>query len=232
VKYLSNKVIQGDCLEVLANMSNNSIDFIISDPPYNVGKDFGNLSDKQTEDKYKKFILNWLGECYRVLKMHKKLMFTYSQVGMFWVREIIKQTEFNFVQVLVYQSPNISSFKGSPLYVRNYEPIFVLSKNKPERLNRIKGVSTVDVLRYTHPQSNFKRDKLYHPTQKPKALWKRLILENTREGDVVLDTFAGICLAHMICKEINRKSICIELNKNYIKMSKIKEKEEKQFCVT
>ena len=210
---------------MVKKIKDNNIDFIITDPPYNLNKEFKN--DNQTEKEYRKFILNWLNECYRILKPNKKLMFTFSQVRMFWVKEIIDKTKFNFVQVLIYQAPNISSFKGCPLYVRNYEPIFVLSKGKPEPLNRIKGVSTVDVLRYTHPQSNFKKDKLYHPTQKPKELWKRLILENTKEGDLVLDTFAGICLVDMICKKINRNSICIEINEKFIEMSKLKEALEK-----
>ena len=70
------------------------------------------------------------------------------------------------------------------------------------------------------------KDKLYHPTQKPKELWKRLILENTKEGDLIVDNFGGICLVNMICKRINRNSICIEIDNKYIEQSKIKEKLE------
>ena len=138
---MKNKIIKGDFFGIVKNIKTNSVDFIITDPPYNLGKGF--MNDNQTLKNYKIFILKWLNECYRILKSNKKLMFTYSQVGMFWIKEIIDTTKFNFVQILIYQSSNISSFKSCPLYVRNYEPIFVLSKGKPEKLNRIDRKSVV-----------------------------------------------------------------------------------------
>lgn len=207
-------IIYNNCLLELIKLKDSSVDLILTDPPYNVGKDFGNESDKQEKEAYEAFILDWLKECYRVLKKNKKLIFTYSQVGMFLMKQLVDESAFNFVQLLIWNYGNIvGGFTG--LYIRNYEPVFVLSKGKPEKLNRIKGVSTCDVLRYTKPQSNFKKDRLVHPTQKPYALWKRLVLENSKEGDIVVDTFAGCCQLEDIGKEVKRNTICYEINKEW-----------------
>ena len=88
-------IICNDCLKELPKIKENSIDFIITDPPYNLGKDFEN--DNQTKEDYEKFILVWLNECYRILKENKKLIFTYSQVGLFDIKKIIEKTKFNFI---------------------------------------------------------------------------------------------------------------------------------------
>jgi len=62
------KVILGDCTLKLKELSDDSTDIIIIDPPYNIGKDFGNNSDKQTMDDYLKWCDIWIAECIRILK--------------------------------------------------------------------------------------------------------------------------------------------------------------------
>jgi len=65
---LENKILLLDCLEGLKGKEDNSIDTIIIDPPYNIGKDFGNDSDKQPMDDYLKWVKEWVSESYRTLK--------------------------------------------------------------------------------------------------------------------------------------------------------------------
>lgn len=57
-----------DCLKGIKQISDNSIDIIIVDPPYNIGKDFGNDSDKQSFSDYIEWVKKWISECQRVLK--------------------------------------------------------------------------------------------------------------------------------------------------------------------
>jgi site-specific DNA-methyltransferase (adenine-specific) len=61
-------IVLGDCINELKSIRSNSVDLIIADPPYNVGKDYGNKSDKQDFDEYLEFSKKWLSECYRILK--------------------------------------------------------------------------------------------------------------------------------------------------------------------
>jgi len=65
---LKNQVLKMDCIEGMMTMPDNSIDTIIADPPYNIGKDFGNDSDKQEMQQYLVWSQEWIAEAYRVLK--------------------------------------------------------------------------------------------------------------------------------------------------------------------
>lgn len=64
---LPNKIILKDCIVGMKEIPDNSIDTIVADPPYNIGKDFGNDSDKQEMNDYLKWCEEWIDEGYRVL---------------------------------------------------------------------------------------------------------------------------------------------------------------------
>ena len=61
-------IINDDCIKQMKEMNSDSVDIIICDPPYNIGKDFGNNSDKQQMDKYLTWCDEWIAECIRILK--------------------------------------------------------------------------------------------------------------------------------------------------------------------
>jgi site-specific DNA-methyltransferase (adenine-specific) len=214
----TNKIYQGDCLELMKDIPDGSVDLVVTDPPYNLKKFKG---DDFTEEEFKIFSLKWLNECYRVLKENGLLFFTFWSDGMYEMYNIIKQTNFNFIQTLIWYYPNISGFKGKQQYTRTFDPIFVLSKSKPRKLNIQKGsgFGTADcwnMLKICKPQSNYKKDKLIHPTQKPKELFKRIIIENSDEGDLILDPFCGVGTFLYGCE--NRKYIGFEINPEYTKI--------------
>ena len=62
------QIIHGDTIAVLPTLPSDSAQIIIADPPYNIGKDFGNDSDKQPMDEYLKWCDIWIKECIRILK--------------------------------------------------------------------------------------------------------------------------------------------------------------------
>ena len=63
-----NTIEEGDCVAGLKNLESESVDCIIADPPYNIGKDFGNNYDKMEIDQYVVWCLEWIEQCFRVLK--------------------------------------------------------------------------------------------------------------------------------------------------------------------
>ena len=65
---LKNKIICRDCIKGISKLPDATIDIIIADPPYNIGKDFGNDSDKQNHNDYIEWTKKWINECKRVLK--------------------------------------------------------------------------------------------------------------------------------------------------------------------
>jgi len=74
---LRQEIVCGDVLEVLAGLPDNSAQIVIADPPYNIGKDFGNQSDKQKMPEYLAWCKQWLTECLRVLRPNGT-MFVYG----------------------------------------------------------------------------------------------------------------------------------------------------------
>ena len=77
MKVKTQVIINDDCIKQMKEMKPNSVDIIICDPPYNIGKDFGNNSDKQTMDKYLIWCDEWIRECIRILKP-KGTMYIYG----------------------------------------------------------------------------------------------------------------------------------------------------------
>ena len=64
---MKNTILMMDCIEGMKEIPDNSIHTIVADPPYNIGKDFGNDSDKQDMDKYLTWSQEWINEGYRTL---------------------------------------------------------------------------------------------------------------------------------------------------------------------
>lgn len=64
----TNKIIQGNCVKVMANLPESCVDLIVTSPPYNVGIDYDSYDDKQSMEDYWQFTKDWLSESYRILK--------------------------------------------------------------------------------------------------------------------------------------------------------------------
>lgn len=72
-----NEIVLKDCIDGIKELQSETIDVVIADPPYNIGKDFGNNSDKQDFEKYLIWCSDWINECFRVLKPNGS-MFIYG----------------------------------------------------------------------------------------------------------------------------------------------------------
>ena len=68
-----NEIILGCCIRGMKNLDADSVDIVIADPPYNIGKDFGNDSDKQSMDAYLLFCDEWMKEAFRILSKDRKV---------------------------------------------------------------------------------------------------------------------------------------------------------------
>jgi site-specific DNA-methyltransferase (adenine-specific) len=76
-----NKIYNEDCISGMKKLKDNSVDIIICDPPYNIGKDFGNDSDKQEMSKYLEWCDDWISQCIRILKPNGTLyIYGFSEI--------------------------------------------------------------------------------------------------------------------------------------------------------
>ena len=121
-----NKIHNGDCIVGMKKIKNESVDIIICDPPYNIGKDFGNDSDKQKMDDYLLWCDSWISECLRILKPQGTLyIYGFSEILAF-IRTRITCN----VRWLVWHYTN----KVTPslnFWQRTHESILCCYKNKP-----------------------------------------------------------------------------------------------------
>lgn len=241
-----NTLYQGDCLEVMKNIPDGSIDMILIDPPY-----FLKLHDWDNQwnnmDEYINWCKLWIRESFRVLKYDGAF---YSFQNWKVVSEFIMETKkiFPFFQNWVTwerikgrsSSKNWKSSKEEILYFsksispRFYEqkkirPVIAPYRNPDgtpkgwfidENGNRVRWTGVGNVWHYTPPVWSSKSEKPVHPTQKPINLLKRIILAHTKPNDVVLDFFMGSGSTGVACKHLNRNFIGIELDPKYFEIAK------------
>jgi site-specific DNA-methyltransferase (adenine-specific) len=121
-----NKIYNEDCIEGMKKIHADSVDIIICDPPYNIGKDFGNNSDKQVMTDYLEWCDKWIEECLRILKPHGTLYIYGFSETLAFVRTRISCN----VRWLIWHYTN----KVTPslnFWQRTHESILCCYKDKP-----------------------------------------------------------------------------------------------------
>lgn len=223
------QIICGDCTKELKNIKSNSVDLIVADPPYNVGKDYGNDSDKQEFEDYLAFTREWLTECHRILKKNGTM---YVFIGFRYISYLYQIMEqdlgMSFINWISWHytqgigktkgfSPrhdDILMFAKSKSYKFNLDAIRVPQKFY-RKVNNMRGANPGDVWEVSHIHY-CQKGRQNHPTQKPEALIERMVLASSTEGDFVVDPFSGSGTTLRVCQQLNRDCIGIEINEEYV----------------
>lgn len=226
------RIICGDVIEKLKALPDESVDLIVTDPPYNLNKDYGSSKDSLEFEDYISFSKEWLNECNRVLKKHGTIYIFMGMRYISYIYEILeKELKFSFNSWITwYYTQGIGKTKG---FSPRHDDILMFTKNDkkftfnlddirvPQKyyrsVNNMRGANPGNVWEFSHMHyCNANRQE--HPTQKPEGLYERMILASSNEGDVVLDPFGGSGTCLRVCQNTNRKGIAIELNEDYCKM--------------
>ena len=119
-------IINDDCIKKMKEMKPDSVDIIICDPPYNIGKDFGNNSDKQEMDKYLIWCDEWITECIRILKPKGTLyIYGFSEILAF----IRVRININVRWIIWHYTNKVTPSLNN--WQRTHESILCCSKEKP-----------------------------------------------------------------------------------------------------
>ena len=210
---LVNKIILGDCLEVMKEIPDESMDMILTDPPYGI-----DLTPQRNGSKFKgtKVLnddtLNWLPH---IVKEYKRVLKTNSVGYIFcnWQNyDIFKQSfekEFIIKNCIVWDK---KWFGMGNNWRPNHEFILVITNGN----FKTKSNNKSNILSYTrvHPR------KLLHSCGKPIELLMELINESCEEGSLILDTFAGSGTAAIAALNTGRSFICIEKDERYFNIAK------------
>ena len=227
------EIVTGDALTELGNIASESVDLVVADPPYNLGKDYGNKHDIQGFDEYLSFSRNWLRHAHRVLKPTGTLYVFMGFRFISYLYDILdRELGMLFNSWIVWHytqgmgktrgfSPrhdDILMFTKTTSFKFNLDNVRVPQKYYRKR-NNMRGANPGDVWTFSHVHyCNVNRQN--HPTQKPEGLIERMVLASTDEGDLVLDPFAGSGTTLRVCQQLNRWAIGIEINPDYVAMTK------------
>ncbi len=226
------RLICGDAAAVMRTLPGSSVDLIVADPPYNLGKDYGNNTDRKARHEYEDFTDQWLTEAVRVLKPTGSF---YVFMGVRFISSLFSMMEdkhqllfngwitWHYTQGMGRKlgfSPrheDILYFTKSTNYVFNVDDVRIPQKYFRKR-NNMSGANPGDVWQFSHVHY-CNPERQAHPTQKPEALLERIILASSNVHDVVLDPFVGSGTTCRVAKLLNRRWIGIEINPEYISMS-------------
>ncbi len=243
------QILIGNCLEILKSIPSKTIDLVFADPPYNLQLDKELWRPNSTRvngveetwdqfldfETYDRFTLNWMTECRRVLKNSGTIWVIGSYHNIFRVGRILQDLGFwvlnDIVWVKTNPMPNFhgvrftnahetliwaQKIKGSK-YTFNYQAMKALN-NKGN--GGLQMRSDWLLPRCTGKERLKINGEKVHPTQKPEALLKRVIISSSNLGDIILDPFFGSGTTGAVAKKYGRHWVGIEADTKYISSAK------------
>lgn len=237
-----NRIYQGDCINLFREVRDGSVDLVLADPPYNLGKDFGNDSDVwPSVEEWLEWSKLWLNESKRVLRDSGSLVVHGIHHYIGYVQCYLYEIGFFYGRTIIWHYENSwSRYARAP--ASTYEPILWFTKSKRYIFNEIrepyksqerlrhkiikngkvwkpnpKGKLISDVWDIpTLAGRRFSKEKVNHPTQKPLALCDRIIELFSPPGGLVLVPFAGSGSECVSAKRRGRQFLGFEINPKYV----------------
>jgi len=196
-------IYNGDCLEVMKELD--VVNFVWTDPPYNVGKDYGEYKDDLPDEIYLDWICGTIKECKRI--SNNRMAFYVPQKYMLEYWNMLGP---DYRQIVLSYNPEGAIRYG---FINQFSSI--LTNVKP--LKYTKNVwhnCQMPGLGWFFRENNYG-----NPGYTSEEITKRVLTSFTKEGDLILDPFLGSGTTARACKDLNRKCIGIEINKDYINIA-------------
>lgn len=206
-----NTIYNCDCLELMQEMERQGIkaDWVITDPPYGIG-----AVEHRTD---KNGIIMGHGNHKAQCRTYKKADWDDAKIDKeyFYLMKLISNQQIIFGGN--YYTDILPPTKSWIVWDKRLDNNLRLDFADCELAWCSQGLARVFRYLYTgYLQGDIKnRDYRFHPTQKPTQLWIMLLNYYTKEGDLILDPFAGSCSLAVACHKTGRKYICCEKDKEY-----------------
>ncbi|OGO18823.1 MAG: DNA methyltransferase [Chloroflexi bacterium RBG_16_48_8] len=243
---MRNRIIQGDCIDVLASLPEASIDLIFADPPYNlqlrnelhrpnmtkVNAVTDHWDQFDSFASYDEFTSQWLSGCMRVLKPTGTIWVIGSYHNIFRVGKIMQDLGFWILNDVIWIKTNpMPNFRGVR-FTNAHETVIWASTGEGRRYtfnhHAMKGLNDDKQMRSDwwllplatgSERIRDENGEKAHSTQKPEALLYRIILSSSNPGDVVLDPFFGSGTTGVVAQRLHRDWIGIELEQRYVRLA-------------
>ncbi len=241
-----NNILKGDCVKVLNDLPENSVDLIFADPPYNLQLKNElyrpNMTKVDAVDDewdqfdsfkaYDHFSNAWLEACKRVLKDTGSIWVIGSYHNIFRIGRVMQDIGYWILNDVIWIKTNpMPNFRGVR-FTNAHETLIWASTGEESKYtfnhNAMKGLNDDKQMRSDwwllslatgNERLKDENGEKAHSTQKPEALLYRVILSSSKPGDVVLDPFFGSGTTGAVAKKLHRKWIGIEREEKYIKLA-------------
>ncbi len=233
------RLLKGDCIEILNQARENSVDMIFADPPYFLSN--GGITchagkmvsvNKGKWDKSKgvegnhKFNIEWLKACQRVLKPDGTIWVSGTTHIIYSIGFAMQELGYKILNDIIWYKRNAPPNLSCRYFTHSTEIVLWAAKNQKSKhyfdyklMKEInQGKQMRNVWEITAPLGEEKRFGK-HPTQKPVELLTRLMLASTKEGDLVLDPFCGSSTTGVAAVLLGRRYVGIDLEDTYLRLS-------------
>lgn len=219
----------------------NSVDLIVTSPPYNVDIKYGSYDDDISYEGYLEFTREWLARCLKLARDDGRFCLNIpldknkggQQSVCADITTIAKQVGWKYHSTIVWNEQNISRrtawgswlSASAPYVIAPVEVIVVLYKKQWKKMggSRQSDITREEFLEWTNGVWNFSgesKKRAGHPAPFPVELPRRCIKLFTFVGDTVLDPFLGSGSTLIACAETGRKGIGVEIDSNYCEIAK------------
>jgi len=230
-----------DCVKGLKQVEDNSVDLIVTSPPYNVGIEYDSWDDNMQWEDYLKWVREWLSECYRILKDDGRICINHyfcnaprkngdscSRFPLFDFKNIMDDIGYHTHKIAMWDDLTMKKqtawgswlSASAPFIQTPYEGILIAYKNQWNKQN--KGKSTIsrgDFMEGCSGVWHIGTTPGYTIACFPERLPQLCIDLFSYENDVVLDPFSGSGTTCYVAKSLNRHFIGFEISENYYQES-------------
>ena len=213
------KLYCDDCLNIMKQIENESIDLIVTDPPYLIkyktnhrkNKDHDFCSEILNDDN-EQLIINYIRECYRILKNNTAMYMFCNCDKVDFFKQELENAGFKIKNMIIWVKNNWTAGDLKAQFGKQYEIIFLVNKGR----KCFNGKRITDIWMFDRISGK----KQLHQNQKPVDLLKQCILKHSDENNIVFDGFMGSGSTGVACIETGRKFIGVELDKKYFEIAK------------
>ena len=244
---ITDRIIIGDCVTLMKDLPEGSVDMVFADPPYNlqlggelhrpdnsrvdaVDDDWDRFADFATYDA---FTTEWLSEARRVLKPEGTLWVIGSYHNIFRIGTALQDLGFWLLNDVVWRKTNpMPNFRGKR-FTNAHETLIWAARDKRRKNYTFNYEAMKELNEGIQMRSDWTlplctgaerikdgSGRKAHPTQKPEALLFRCMMAATNPGDIVLDPFFGSGTTGAVAKRLNRRFIGLERDATYAEVAR------------
>jgi DNA modification methylase len=212
-----NKIHCIDCMEGFKKIPNQSVDLLLTDPPYGISREL-NCKGKRLGTTAKldfnfgdwdKLNTHWVEEALQKTKGWAIIFCAKKDIGKYW--ELLENKGFIAIDALVWQKPDPIPLNGKSKFLNAWETAIIGKRNGAHW----DGYCTHNIIKCQAPKGK----ERIHPTQKPLKLFQELIKLTTKENQLVLDPFMGSGTTAVAAKLLGRNFVGFEIDQTYCKLA-------------